>query len=79
MIYLKVLCTCGVPGQPGGSTLPSVHLKTAIFSRWMGLAGCHQDPEEACPTEEKETCFLYSLKQKENILEFFLIKEENIF
>lgn len=45
----------------------------------MGLAGGHQDLEEVCPTEEKKTCFLHSLKQKENILEFLLIKEENIF
>lgn len=45
----------------------------------MDGAGCHQDPEEVCPTEETETCLLHSLKQKENILEFFLIKEENIF
>lgn len=45
----------------------------------MGLAEGHQDYKEECPTEEKETCFLPSLKQKETILEFLLIREENIF
>lgn len=66
-------------GWPGESTLPSVHLTPAIFSSLMGLGGRHQDYKEQCPTEEKETCFLHSLKQKENILKFLLIREENIF
>lgn len=45
----------------------------------MGQVATRIPKKRAQKTEEKETCFLHSLKQKENILEFFLIKEENIF
>lgn len=74
MTHLKVLCTLWSTGSAWRINTTQCPLENCHLQQMDG-AGCHQDPEEACPTEEKETCFLHSLKQKENILEFFLIKE----